>query len=466
MLTFSGFLPDRRLARRADDLAAAIRMHQSVSMGRIANGWAEQVGFYRLLANDRLESSELIEALTASCAGRVKGNHMLVLQDTTEFNFQRHAGRIQADSGLGVIGDNESMGFFLHPNLVIDADTTHALGFSDVRLFKREPNQPDKHARAYKRLPIEQKESYRWIESAQASRRCLGDAPQVTFVADREGDIYTLFERLPDARTHTLVRSRSDRRIIEAPGSLYAYLAQQEVAGSQEIQLRGDLRRGRQGRRARLRYRFARLHLVRPATCLDREASESVRLYAVEVAEHADTVPAGEQAVCWRLLTTHPVETFAQACQVARWYRQRWYIEQLFRLLKAEGIDLESSQLETGTALMRLCTIALGASLDVLRLMLAERGESDQSLEAVFSGVQQQCLHVLSPQVEGRTAKQQNPHRVSTLAWAAWIIARLGGWNGYRSQRSAGPTTYQAGLKQFTMICEGWHLAHPDVYKP
>lgn len=148
-------------------------------------------------------------------------------------------------------------------------------------------------------------------------------------------------------------------------------------------------------------------------------------------------------------------------------YRQRWHIEQVFRLLKRDGLDLEASELESGESLQRLGVLALGAALDVFCLLLAVRAESsDQPLGEVFDESEQVCLEHLSEEVSRRTKKQQNPHRKDTLAWAAWIIARLGGWNGYASQRRAGPATYHRGLQRFHTLTMGWRLAHRDLYKP
>jgi hypothetical protein len=126
---------------------------------------------------------------------------------------------------------------------------------------------------------------------------------------------------------------------------------------------------------------------------------------------------------------------------------------------------VESSERETGEALMRLSVLALGAALDVLRLMLAERSADPKPIGGVFDTGQQACLEHLAPTLEG-TGARANPHPVGTMAWGAWLIARLGGWSGYRSQRRAGPATYHEGLRRFAWICQGWHLSDRDLYKP
>lgn len=487
MISYTDFLPDRRLGRRANQLGCALTTLRRVSITQLASSWAQQMAFYRFLSNPHVRLADLRAALTSACVDQLpdlpvaseQDKHLLLIQDTTELNFQAHAGRIQPDSGLGVISDGESLGFLLHPTLALEAETGYTLGFADLRCWARPPDQPDKRQRGYQRLPIEEKESYRWIEAMQVARERLGPQVPVTLIADREADIYTLFARLLgqapfgttgerrcEGQAHAVIRARSNRRIREKPGKLFDFLSQQPTRGRRTVRLRGDLRRGRRGRLARLEYRFGEVSLVRPRTCTDPGAPDHLALFALEVKETAGSASGAEQPICWRLLSTHPIEGFEDAVQIGDWYRQRWHLEQVFRLLKADGLDIESSELETGTALMRLGVMALGAALDVMRLMLAERAESDQPLEHVFEAEKQPCLKALAEQVQGRTKKQQNPHPAATLAWAAWIVARLGGWKGYQSQHRAGPATYHEGLKRFALIYEGWHLFDQDLYKP
>lgn len=455
-------LGDQRLRRRVEQLRTVMVEQQRVSVAGLAGSRAEQIAYYRLLSNERVSEAALVETLAARARAAVTtlpgAVHLLAIQDTTQLNFEAHRGRLKSGSGLGVIGDGRSMGFFLHPTLLIDAQRGQALGFSDVRLWSREVEAPNKHARRYKQLPLEAKESVRWVESPQHSRTRMGAQLHLTSIADREGDLYPLFARVPDARTDLLVRVCRDHRIEESSAGLYTYLAAPPLLGVEEVEIRGDVRKTRTARRARLEYRSVRVHLPRPPLW-KREAARTGPLWAIEVREVPETVPAGETPIHWRLLSTHTVESFAQARQVVAWYRERWNIEQTFRLLKLDGLDLESSELETGTALRRLSLLALDAALGVLRLLLAERGENEQPLAQLFSATEQACLGALTPRLEGKTAKQQNPHPPQTLAWAAWSIARLGGWKGYRSQHAAGPATYHRGLARFHSLCQGYLLA-------
>ena len=453
---FLGCFPDKRLDARAHVLLEALSEHQSVTLSKIARNWAEQMSFYRFLDNDNVQVSALVKGLTGSISEKIEAKHYLVIADTTQFNYERRAEHIE--TGLGVIGDNESLGFFLHPSLVLEAKHGQCLGVSDVQRWVRLFDKQDKRERRYNQLPIEEKESYRWIKSLRQSRKVLARAAKLTFIADREGDIYELLCQSSDARTEVLVRSRDNRRI--EGGKLFTELAQQPLGGTYTFKLRGDIRKKRTGRQVEIEVRYCKVSIKRPKTAGGKVAE--MVMYAIEAKEK--TPPAGEKPIHWRLLTSHEVSSYEFACLCIYWYSLRWYIEQLFRLLKQKGFNVESSYLEEGTSLIKLVILAMASALDVMRLLLAQRAEEDQPIEHVFSELEQHYLHELGPTLEGNTQKQKNPNASGTLGWAAWIIARLGGWKGYSSQGRAGPITYYEGLKRFRLTFDGWCIGKGFVY--
>ena len=417
------------------------------------------IAAYRFFKNDKLTMEALQAALVDPIASQVEGKHVLCIQDTTEINYAAHSGRLKArDLDLGPVSNDRDVGFFLHPSLVLEASSGFALGFADVHLWNRRWDKLDKHARDYKSLPIEQKESFRWIEAAQQAKLQLRKAAQVTLIADREADIYQLFSRLADARMELLIRSRGERRIrVEGAEDLLSeHLSRLGWAGEIAIKIRGGHRRKK--RRARLRVRFAPVELLRPSG-LKEEPVEAVAVYAVEVVERAETVPSSEAPIRWCLYTTHRVETLAEALVLVGYYCRRWQIEQLFRLLKSESLELEASQLERGSSLKRLCMMSLQVALVQLQLVTERAGRGAVDASLVFSPSALVFLGVLQAQVEGKTEKQQCSHEAGSLAWASWVIGRLGGWKGYASQSPPGPITMRRGLERFMRQFSGWQLA-------
>jgi hypothetical protein len=285
----------------------------------------------------------------------------------------------------------------------------------------------------------------------------LTEAAMVTVIDDREGDIYEKWARLPDARTQLLTRASRDRSLADG-GRLFETLAGLPEAHRFTLEL--PARPGKRGARmAHMAVRFGALRIRRPGACSDRNAPPEIELSAIEVRE-LDPPPG--DAVCWRLLTTHPVAGIEQAFTVIHWYRLRWHIEQLFRTLKRQGLGIEQSVIEDGEALEKLAIIALIAATITLQLVLARAaaaGGPGPCASRSFDADQIEVLHVLQAKLQGRTVKQQNPHPPGSLAWAAWTIARLGGWTGYGSDKSTGPITMRDGLERFNGIVHGYNLA-------
>jgi Transposase DDE domain len=416
---------------------------------RLGDSRARQTQFRRFLNNARVKVTEIIEAVGERTAGLVGGRHVLAIQDTTEVNYQSQADR---KHNLGTVGNGTDVGLFLHPVLAVDADDGSCLGLVHAQIWRRKKQK----AANYRELPIEKKESYRWLVGANTAKQLLSTtAAGVTIVADRESDIFEQWARLPDSDTHLLSRASQDRVLCDA-GRLFETMDAWLEATRYEVDL--PSRPGkRRARRAVLAVRFGEVEIRRPQTCSDRTAPRGVRLTAIDVREVK--APRGEEPIHWRLLTTHTVDDVDKARQVIAWYSLRWNIEQLFRTLKSQGLDVESSMLEDGTALERLVMLGIVAATKTMQLVLA-RDPATPALpvERVFDQQEIAVIKALQPRLEGRTEKQRNPHQPGTLGWASWTIARLGGWTGYASERPPGPITMRNGLQRFVAMVEGASL--------
>ena len=423
---------------------------QTVCLRQLAGSRAKEVQFGRWLANDKVTSAELIGKSCTRTKAAATGRHVLAIHDTSELNYQAHAGRV---SGLGTVGNGTDVGLFIHPLLAVDAIDGTCLGLAHVHHWFR----TKKAAPKYPQLPIEDKESYRWLEVAEAGKKCLSGATMVTIVADRESDIYEEWARLPDERTQLLTRACRDRTLATG-GKLYAWIEAQPVQGTYCFE--APARPGkRSAHQARLTIRFGDIVIKRPAACSDKNAPEQIALRVIEVKELPESVIGNEAPIHWRLLTTHHVTCVEEALRCVGWYRQRWNIEQLFRTLKKQGLNVESSQIETGEGLTKLACLALLAAVRNMQLTLARDGGSSAQVSDVFSAAEVEVLQRILPTLEGKTEKQKNPYSSNSLAHAAWIVARLGGWKGYASEAKPGPITMLRGLQRLEAICHGWELA-------
>jgi len=423
----------------------------TMNLRAAADGRAEWVGFSRWLNNPSVSAQEIAMHSATALSERVAGLHVLAIQDTTELNYARHAGRVR---GLGPSGNGVDPGLFVHPMLAIDADSGALLGLAGMQIWTRQgPASPDDRCQ-----PIEEKESYRWIKGAASAKEALASAAMVTVIGDRESDIYEEFDRIPDERTHLLTRACRDRALVGG-GRLFGITETWPIRDRFDLQLRAQP--GRPARTAKVAVRFGEVIIKRPGNCSDPKATRQLTLRLVEVMELDPTV---DEPIRWRLLTTHEVTTLEQALQIVAWYQQRWHIEQLFRTSKSQGLDIESSQVEAAEALFKLAAIAMIAATKIMQLVLARDGTVDRPATDVVAPDQLPMLEALQVNLEGKTAKQKNSHARHSIAWLAWIIARLGGWTGYASERPPGPVTMRRGWHRFEQMAQGWKLR--DVCTP
>jgi hypothetical protein len=443
---------DSRLSKTGNDFFDGLIKKQNVCLRGLGETRAKEVQFGRFLRNEKVKVHALIQAETRRVAKLASSRHVLALQDTSEINYQKHVGKV---SGLGIVGNGIDVGFFLHPALIVDAEGHEGLGLGAIHLWKR-----NKKARKdYQAQPIEEKESCRWLEVADQVKRNLHQAAQITLIADRESDIYEYWTRIPDEKTHIISRACRDRS-LSLGVTLYRYADTLPGQFTRTVKV-GDGRKS-PVREAKLLMSFGAITIHKPKRCTDKAAPATLNLHLV-YAREVDP-PEGVSPICWRLLTTHAVNTNKDAAQIIDWYRQRWHIEQLFRTLKRQGLDIESSQVETAACLEKLVVMSVCAAFRVMELVLSRDG-SHRNVTDVFNPEEIEVMQALQPTLEGKTAKQKNPHSSKSLAWASWIIARLGGWKGYLSERPPGPVTMKNGLDRFNALYQGWILCK-DVCMP
>jgi len=419
---------------------------QSVCLRRLARGRRREiVGFNRFLANPRVTVEGLIEGWSGATSGACTGLHVLAIQDTSEINFTTTA---TDRRGLGKIGKGSGHGLLLHAMLGVDAATGGLLGLVTGHIWTRSGVVEAPHSQR----TLSQKETQRWLSTAQAAKPALAQAVMVTEVSDRESDIYAKWARVPHDTFHVLTRAMHDRLIEEGGGKLSS--APLAAAGEVEIELRE--RPGRAARTARLKAGYGRVTLKRPINTLENDLPETVAISLVEVVEIG--APAGADPILWRLLTTHPVDDPDKAWRIVEWYRMRWIIEQFFRTLKQQGLQLEDSQVETAERLIKLTAIAAHAAALIMQLVQARDGRSHQTALIAFTPNEIRTLKALIPELEGKTELQKNPHPPLSMAWAAWAIAKLGGWDGYPKSQPPGPISFKHGLRTFRAIARGHEL--------
>ncbi len=387
----------------------------------------------------------------SKCRSSCTEKEVLVLCDTTEFNIDNQKGRIKDFTGLGATSHNSTIGFFAHSALVIDRFSNHKLGWAHINLFNRTlKNKP--FVRSNSSVAIEQKESFKWQKACLESiDKVVDTAKKVWYVMDREADIYELMERVTP-RANYIIRARHNRRLLNSEEEsvlLIDDIKSKAVQSDVTLHINGESR-GQIKRDIRCELRYYKYTIPISRKVLKKEEyAQSVEVYIIHIEQQEKTVKKGEKFLGWTLLTNEQIETSDQAMQIIEYYKKRWEIEEAFRLLKQQGFNIESSQLESGSRIRKWLLLGMDASITIMKLKTSRAGDTDLKTQEVFDEQERQCLELLNTRLQGKTEKLKNPHDKKNLAWAAWLIARLGGWDGYQSQRPPGTITFKRGLDRF-----------------
>ena len=432
---------DVRISNRGAWVMDRIVATGSLVLRQVGGDRAGEVACHRFLDNGRVDAAAIIDELSWRTASACAGRRVVAVQDTTEINF---SGRDRGQHGLGRAGNGKALGFFIHPVVAVDAEDEAVLGLVDGAIWTRDGGA--KADRSQRRF--EDKESRRWLDGARAASARLGTARQVIVVGDRESDIYPAFARRPDdveliARVAQNRSLASGERVFDAALEAYGELEVAVVA-----------KPGQKARQAKLRLGAGPVTLARPRNGAEREDPESLTLNVVETVEIAP--PKGAKPLHWRLYTTLPVDSPAAAADVVRLYRLRWRIEEVFRVLKSDGLKLEDTQVEAAERLFKLAALGLGAATRIIQLTDARDGSRRPATDVV-DGALIAPIAAIGKTLEGNTARQKNHHPEGSLAWLAWITARLGGWNCY--YKPPGPKTMATGWKQLAARLEGYLMA-------
>ena len=417
---------------------------------------------------------DIVSSLSSACSrGCEDLSHVLCLQDTTEIVFS-HEGRLSLDDkdfGYGT-SEKEKYCIFGHPGLVVDAASRMPVGYGHIKIWSRDRSENRQKKQRRGKVKLEEKESYRWVETAEKTVASLPSSVHVTMVGDRENDVYSVMCKTLACGCDFLIRSVHDRPVdCDVEGGsmgIKAYMQSRPVAHTYDLELQGH--KGRKARTAKMLLRFARVTIRKNDKCLD-DVPESLTCYCVYAVEDDSTVPEGEEPVEWRLLTSHVVEAVDDAVQCVEWYKCRWFIEELFRVCKSEGFRIESVQLESGAAIKKLIVLTLWAALRCVTLKRAY-DEQDEAVPAsrMFGEQEEHLLDLEMERLHQKSPKAldgRNPFREHSLPWAAWIIARLGGWSGYLSAHGRpGYISMKRGLDRFNQHLEIIVFARArDVYK-
>jgi len=448
-------LGDRRLARRLVSILRDFYARPQANIPQACQTRAKTKATYRFLEHPEMTLDKILHSHYEATLQRLKGEKIvLAVQDTTSLNYTTHL----ATENLGPIDNrpDKGLGLLLHDTLAFNPDGI-PLGLIDVQCWARDGKNFGKAREDHHKLPIEQKESHKWLVSfrkmAQAQQRC----PQSTFISigDREADIYELFDlalgESVSRKSQLLVRAMHDRRLAEDQGYLWEMLTRQEVSGIQEVRIP---RRGNHPARvARLEVRLAQVSLKPPPR---KSNLQDLTVWAVLAREI--NPPEGVDPIEWMLLTTMEVTTFEQAAEKLAWYTVRWGIEVYHRTLKS-GCKIEERQLGTADRIETCLAIDMVVAWRIIYLTRLGRDTPEVPCTVYFEEAEWKALSAYV------TQNPVAPEKTPTLREATRVVASLGGFLGRKGDGEPGTKSLWIGLQRLDDLTAMWKIMNP-VYVP
>jgi hypothetical protein len=437
---------DGRLRQRLQALARDFYARPIAPINQACNGDEGKIkGAYRFFKNTQVNMDTLLKPHIEATARRIQDEAVvLAVQDTTSLNYSAHP----AMAGIGPINTRKdgAQGLKLHDTLAFTPDGV-PLGVLHIECWARDPQGRDTQAR--KALPIEEKESYRWLQSYQrvSEIQALCPGTRLISVGDREADIYELFQaatKTPNGPDLLVRANRACQRQTTEQQVLWEHLSSRRLAGQLDLYIPG--KGGKKARTAVLEIRHAKVDIKPPNRIKD---SAPIKLWAVYA--HEPRPPAGTDAVEWLLLTTVATTDLEQACERLSWYATRWNIEVYHRVLKS-GCRIEDRRLGTAETLQACLAIDLVVAWRIFRLTKLGRTVPDISCESFFEEEEWKalCIHY--------TKNPYPPKTPPTLNEAIRIMAKLGGFMGRRGDGEPGTTSLWRGIQRLDDITETFRI--------
>jgi len=447
-------LGDKRLDWRLRDTGKKLASNPSEPINQACDDWADTKASYRLFDNEKTDGGKVLSSHYTQTWGRAQLHaRVLAIQDTTFLDYTHHPDK----EGMGPIGTEKQnlQGMVMHSTLLTTC-TGLPLGLVAQDIWVR-PEEAKRLTRTEKRkLPIEEKESFKWLQALTSTLgslpKSLQDALQVITVGDSESDIFELFNHAGKLDADLLIRACQDRAVCEPYiGRLWYASEHQPVAGQLEVQV--TARNQEPARKAIVTVRYTKV-TVKPPQHLQSKM-DRFPVYAVLVKE--ENPPNGvKDPLCWLLLTTVPVLSFEDATERIQWYRSRWQIEVYHKVLKS-GCNVEKCQLATATRLRPYLALFAIIAWRIFWMTHIARHQPDSPCTLVLDEHEWNALYTYHNRTD--SIPQTIPSVHDVISW----IAQLGGFLNRRADGPPGVTYIWRGWQRLNDIVRTYLIFQPNI---
>lgn len=440
---------DERLGKRLCKIVKQLFDKMGNSIPMACQDWANTKAAYRFFSNPNLSETEILDGHFHSTKSRfdATAGPVLVLHDTTEITYKRS--KPQSIGYTRKCGNRKGLfdqdikraqcGVLMHSSLVLTTDGL-PLGFSAKKFWNRDKFKGVKAIYRKKnatRIPIEEKESFRWIEGVRNTNNLLKEPERLVHIGDREADIYELFHQSQQDNSNYLVRIKVDRRTEDETTTINQVLKKAKVRGQHKVTyfdkkgLKVD---------ATLEIKFERI-TIKPSFGSKAKNYPDITAVFIHAKEISNT-GGDREPIDWKLITNLSVKTVADAAEKLHWYSLRWKIEIFFKILKS-GCKVEDAKLRTAEALCKLIAIYSIMSWRVFWMTMLNREGQSLSPKLALSELELRILDHLKP--DKKITK-------NTLSKYILKIAKLGGYLARSSDPPPGNNVLWRGLQRLTEI--------------
>lgn len=447
-------LGDERLNRRSKQILEALAANPEASINAACEGWGDTLAAYRYFDNKAVTPEKILEPHREATIKRMQAESVvLVLQDTTELDFTKHP-----PLDAQCLNTPNRFGLYDHTHLVVTPEQL-CLGVVGCEQFDRTPESLGL-ADERSTLPIEEKESHRWVQgyrlACELAEACSNT--QIVSISDCEGDIYEIFvlaQQQVAPRADFIVRARVDRclteRDSEAGGATYLKVRDQvkssPLLGKRTIELSQTPKRA--AREAVVEIRAMTVTIKPPHA---RSHLPPVTLQVVLAEEVGG--PGDGTDICWLLFTSLPANTLAEALLVLDYYVARWSIEIFFRIFKT-GCRVEEIQLETMSRLKNCLMFYKIIAARVLYLTYLNRLAPKMPCTAVFAGCEWKSVWRI-------VKKKPLPKKPPQLSEFMKLLTHLGGYNNRATEAEPGPQPLWVGIRRMLDFARAWLEFGPE----
>jgi hypothetical protein len=431
-------LGDARRSKRLVALARQIANSPHHSFPQTLKA-SELKAAYRFFDNDNITTDGILSAHIGQTLTRMQAVPVaLAIQDTTEYNLSH----LSATGGLGYGSSQHTRGFMMHSSFAVTPEGL-PLGVVGLKTWTRSPDQLGK-SKKRKKVPIEEKESIKWIEGLQHTNTLKSYCPDtmIVNVCDREGDVFDLFTTERTHGVEWLVRASWNRSVDHPEKYLWETMESTPVIGTSKLRIpgRGDVPE----REAIMTMRCAPVQ-IRPPVSRKSEGLANVEVYAIWAIE--SDPPDGVDPVEWMLLSSVVTTTMEEVLERLSWYARRWTIETWHRVLKS-GCQIEARQFGDVARFIRATALFAVIAWRILYATLLGRLNAEISCEVLLQRFEWQALYCRTH------SKTKPPKEPPTLGSAILWIAKLGGYLGRTRDRPPGATVLWRGFHSLHEISQ------------